>query len=1085
MFNKKTILMKKVFLFFAAVCCSLAITAETLNGTCGDNLTWSLDTETGALVISGTGVMTAYAAVADVPWSEHASGIQTISLPNGLTSIGDRAFMNCSLLQSIDIPATVSVIGRSAFNKCTSLQSAVIPEGVTTLYYVFGGCTSLQSVTLPSTLAVLDEYVFYNCSALQSITLPDNLASIKLYAFYGSGITSIDIPASVTTLGNYAFMNCKSLESVTIHAPIASFGSGVFRDCSALRSATLEGGADVESGMFSGCTALESVTLTEGAQTIKKSAFYGCTSLTTINFPASMDSIGYQAFYNCTSLKTVDFPASVRAIYDQAFRYCTALMSVNNPNGCMKIYEYAFMGCSSLTTISGVGNTGGRPFEGATALENVSFSSNATIIGGGAFETCSALKLITLPASIDSIGRDAFSGCNSLKRIKVLNPVPPRLAWRAIYNLPQLAHINVPDESVSAYQTAWSDHASIISGFSTGIIDEGTCGTNLTWTMYENGKLVITGSGFMASYANADEVPWAAYRELITEVEIGNLVNTINQYAFVSCPNLASFSIPVQSNYYQIIDGMLVAYSTTTSSFSALVRYPSAKAGTSLVLPAAIKSIGSYAFEGCANLTSITLHDAVTGFGYNAFENCANLASINLPANITQIQRGTFKNCAALASIVIPSTVEIIDQEAFYGCASLTTVNIPAGMQNIGNRVFTHCASMQAFTVEEGCVNFAAVDGALYYTEHSIIAYPMGKEAGFCTLPAYVMAIRESAFDGCTNVLGIYANPLNPPTVYDNAFRGLDKSIPVIVPEGKAADYQAAEGWSEFTNISSKMAPTVTAPTAIESLVYSGAAQALVNAGSVIGGTMQYSLDGANYSAALPEGINAGNYFVYYKVIGDATHTDMAPQHFNVAIAKANPIVTAPTAIEGLVYSGEAQVLINAGTTTGGTLTYTQYGTYQQQLPVGVNAGTYIINYRVQGDNNFNDSELGEVQVTIAKAPSTVVTAPTAVEGLTFDGQSHELFVQGEGVGGEMRYSFNGVDYTNSILTGTAVGNYTIYYKIFGDENHTDTEVQSITAVIAKAAPTYTAPTAVEGLVYAGYEQVLIAAGSAEGGSMQ
>ena len=1078
--------MKKVFLFFAAVCCSLAITAETLNGTCGDNLTWSLDTETGALVISGTGDMTAYAASSDVPWAEHASGIQTISLPAGLTSIGDRAFMNCSLLQSIDIPATVSVIGRSAFNKCTSLQSAVIPEGVTTLYYVFGGCTSLQSVTLPSTFAVLDEYVFYNCSALQSITLPDNLASIKTSAFSGSGITSIDIPASVTTLGNYAFMNCKSLESVTIHAPIASFGSGVFRDCSALRSAILEGGANVESNMFSGCTALESVTLTEGVQTIKQGAFYDCSSLTTINFPASVDSIGYQAFYNCTSLTTVDLPASVTAIYNQAFRGCTALTDVNNPNGCMKIYEYAFKDCSSLTAISGVGNTTGtRPFEGATALENVSFSSNATIIGAGAFSTCAALKLITLPASIDSIGRDAFSGCNSLKRIKVLNPVPPRLAWRAIYNLQQLAHINVPDESVEAYKAAWTDHASIISGFSTGIIDEGSCGTNMTWTMYENGKLVITGTGFMASYANADEVPWAAYRELITEVEIGNLVNTINQYAFVSCPNLASFSIPTISNYYQIIDGMLVAYSTTTSSFSALVRYPSAKAGASLDLPAAIKSIGSYAFEGCANLTSITLHEAVSGFGYNTFENCVNLASINLPATITEIPRAMFKNCAALASIEIPSTVEIIDQEAFYGCASLTTVNLPAGLQSLGNRVFTQCASMQAFTVEEGCDNFAAVDGALYYTEHSIIAYPMGKEAGFCTLPAYVRAIRESAFDGCTNVLGIYANPTTPPTVNANAFRGVDKSIPVIVPEGKAADYQAAEGWSEFTNISSKMAPVVTAPTAIEGLVYSGVAQTLVNAGSVVGGTMQYSVDGVNYSAALPEGINAGNYFVYYKVIGDATHTDMAPQHFNVAIAKADPVVTAPTAIEGLVYTGEAQVLINAGTTTGGTLTYTQYGTFQPQLPSGINAGTYIINYRVQGDNNFNDSEVGEVQVTIAKAQSTVELAPTAVAGLTFDGQSHELMLAGWGTGGEMRYSFDGVNFTNSILTGTAAETYTIYYKIFGDDNHEDTEMQSFTAVIAKAAPTYTAPTATEGLVYAGYEQVLIAAGGAEGGAMQ
>ena len=908
--------------------------AQTIvdNGTCGESLTWTLY-DNGSLVISGTGAMNNFTGGVPAGWNAHKADITSVVLPNGLTTIGNRAFTQCSGITAITIPNSVTNIGMFAFWGTSLATVNIAPE---------------------SQLQTIGDRAFLEC---------------QLTEFY--------IPATVTTIDEYAFGTNSSLTTVTF---------------------------------AEGCV---------------------------------LNSIG-----------------------DRAFAQCGLLATINNlPAGLTSIREGLFFRCY--------------------ALELSSLPEAVQSIGNNAFYSCNKLQSLDIPANVSSIGSYAFYSCAKLKSLTFRNPNPPTLGASAFQNSSQLAHLYVPEASVSAYQAAWTEHASKISAIPAAEIASGTCGTSMTWAMYDNGKLAISGTGFMTSYATAEEVPWNAYRDQITMVEIGNLVNTINQYAFVFCPNLASFSIPTTSNYYQIIDGMLVAYSTTTSSFSALVRYPSAKAGTSLVLPAAIKAIGSYAFEGCANLTSITLHENVSGFGYNAFENCANLASINLPEGITQISKGTFKNCAALASITIPSSVTFIDQEAFYGCAALTTVNIPAGMQNIGKRAFGQCSSVQAFTVEEGCVNFAAVDGALYYTEHSIIAYPMGKEAGFCTLPAYVMAIRESAFDGCTNVLGIYANPLNPPTVETNAFRGVDKSIPVIVPDGKAANYQAAEGWNEFTNISSKTAPTVTAPTAIEGLVYSGAAQTLVNAGSVVGGTMQYSLDGVNYSAALPTGINAGSYFVYYKVIGDATHTDMAPQHFNVVIAKANPIVTAPTAIAGLVYSGEAQVLINAGSTTGGTLTYTQYGTYQQQLPVGVNAGTYIINYRVQGDSNFNDSEVGEVQVTIAKAPSAVVTAPTAVEGLTFDGQSHELFVVGWGMGGEMRYSFNGADYTNAILTGTAAGSYTIYYKIFGDDNHADTEAQSITAVIAKTAPTYTAPTAAEGLVYAGYEQVLIAAGSAEGGSMQ
>jgi len=263
-------------------------------------------------------------------------------------------------------------------------------------------------------------------------------------------------------------------------------------------------------------------------------------------------------------------------------------------------------------------------------------------------------------------------------------------------------------------------------------------------------------------------------------------------------------------------------------------------------------------------------------------------------------------------------------------------------------------------------------------------------------------------------------------------------------------------GYSDTTPASiavtiAKAASSVTTAPAANELTYNGKDQELVTAGTVTGGTIQYSLDGTAYSAAVPTGKNVGSYTVYYKVAGDNNHNDTAAQTVSVSIAKAESSAETPTAKTDLVYTGSAQELVTAGTATGGELQYSLDGTdYSAAVPTATDAGDYTVYYKVAGDANHGDIAAEQINVSIAKADSSVTSAPTAKTGLTVTGSALALVNAGTAEGGEMQYSLDGVTYSADIPTATAAGTYTVYYKVIGDKNHTDTEAKTVTATIAQ-----------------------------------
>ena len=472
------------------------------SGTCGDHLTWTLDSE-GTLTISGEGEMEDF--YGNQPWNNLVENIKTVIIENGVTSIGANAFENCINLSSITFPDSVTNIGNWAFSNCSSLTSIEIPLSVTSIGdLAFEDCTNLEAINVDSgnTNYSSQDGVLFNIDKTHLICCPGGIAGVYT------------IPLSVTNIGWGAFFH----------------------------------------------SSLTNITIQPGVTSIEDYAFYGCSSLTEITIPSSVTSIG-----------------------DYAFELCISLTSITIPSGITSIGDYAFYECRSLTEI--------------TIPESV------TSVGNWAFYYCTSLTSITIPDSVTSIGDDVFEGCSDLTIY----------GYSGSYAEEYANENSIPFVAVDAARLE--------------IVDAGTCGDHLTWTLDSEGTLTISGEGEMED----DNHPWNNSIEKIKTVIIENGVTSIGDDAFYKCSSL-----------------------------------------TSIELPSSVTRIGDSALLGCSSLTSIELPSSVTSIGNYAFEDCRSLISITIPDSVMSIGNGAFYYCSSLTKITIPSSVTSIGAEAFEGCTDLT-----------------------------------------------------------------------------------------------------------------------------------------------------------------------------------------------------------------------------------------------------------------------------------------------------------------------------------------------------------------------------------------------------------------------------
>ncbi|MCD8054424.1 MAG: leucine-rich repeat protein [Lachnospiraceae bacterium] len=668
--------------------------AETVaSGTCGDDLTWVLDSN-GILTISGTGTMTGWVTgwsdlySSSTPW--HKQGYQTsivsIIINDGVTSIGNNAFYDCTSITSVTIPDSITSIGYNAFYGCTSLVDVYIPDSVTSIGdSAFDGCTNLTTITLSNNIVYIPARTFRNCTSLTSVIIPDSVTFIGGNAFRScTNLISVTIGNSVTSIDAAAFHDCTSLTSVIIPNSVTSIDSFMFYNCTSLASVVIGNGVtSIEKSTFYNCTSLTSVTIGNNVTSIGSSAFCGCTSLTRVIIPNSVTSIGESAFNRCSSLTSVTIGDSVTSIGGAAFGACTSLTSVDIPDSVTSLGNGVFTACENLTNVS-IGNgvtSMVYTFNKCESLTSVTIGNGVTSIGASAFYDCTSLSSLTIPDSVTSIGEYAFYNCSSLTNITIPGSVTS-IGNCAFFLCESLASLTTKSGVTSIGSNAFG------------------CCTNLT------------------------------------SVTIPDSVTSIEDAAFDYCTSLADITVDEENTAYCSLDGVLFNKAETK-----LILYPEKKAGA-YAIPSSVTTIGNFAFTYCTSLTNVTIPDSVTSIGSYAFFNCTSLTSIIIPDDVTFIGDSAFEDCSGLTSIIIPDGVTSIG--AFSGCTSLTSVTFGSGATSIDNFAFYRCTSLTSVTIPANVTSIGNY------------AFCRCTNLTNVTIPNNVTSIGDSAFGTCTSLINVY-----------------------------------------------------------------------------------------------------------------------------------------------------------------------------------------------------------------------------------------------------------------------------------------------------------------------------------------
>lgn len=496
------------------------------------------------------------------------SALESISLPSTLTSIGDSCFVWCDQLKSISIPDSVTSFGSSLFAECSSMTVCKLPSGLKTLpSRTFGNCTGLTTLTLPSTLTTISAYAFEG-AAIDALVLPDSVTTLEANALYWFSVknltlsanlttipaqamrncyslTSLVIPEGVTSIGDQAFMSCSALTSLSLPSTLTSIGTGVFTDCYNLTSVTIapendafavSNGAlvNIKTGelmlLLTGLAEDGSYTVGSGVTKIGANAFSYSSDLTSIVIPEGVTTIGDSAFLWCENLTSVSLPASVTSIAENAFGYCPLLETITIAEGNTHYSVTDNMLVSADMTLL-------VPMGGLTAT-SYTVPEGIVRIGDYAFYHARQLTSITLPSTLRSIGSYAFGYTFALQSI------------------------TLPEGLTSIDSRAFTD-------------------TGLTSLTMPN---TVTSLGSYAFYSSD-----------LTSITLSSNLTAIPERAFWSTPLEA------------------------------------------ITLPDSVQSTGTYSFGYCQQLTSVTIGSGLTTIDFGSFAYCSSLCEIYIPATVTTI----------------------------------------------------------------------------------------------------------------------------------------------------------------------------------------------------------------------------------------------------------------------------------------------------------------------------------------------------------------------------------------------------------------------------------------------------------------
>lgn len=671
--------------------------------------------------------------------------LNSLTLPEGLTSIGDFAFYNCQALQNFTIPSTVSYLG-TRFLEGTTVKNIGLQENNTYFTSLEGviytsdltelviASSSVANAVIPNSVTSIRTYAFNNNGNLTNITVSNSLTTIGAFAFNGNTkLRAIELPETLTSIGQNAFASCYEITTITIPAGVQFIGSGAFSSMS--RLSELRYFATQANDFSQYNTPFNSMgsSLPSGTQVLilvganvtylPNYTFDGLTKVTQVQFEenSTLVKIGNYAMRGMTGLSSLQLPASVEEIGSYAFDGSSNLISINIPKNLKTISTYAYARLTRLKEL----------IMQADSMNSIATNAEVFTSVGSA---STGVKL-SIQNNVQTIPNYFFYGNNSsyvapkVTEIEFQeNGVDLEIGVQALRGLTLLQAISIPLH-VTVIKSAAFENCSML-------------------TIYVS--------------ASAQPAAWASNW------------NSSNRPVIYNAGVIGTFE-----NTFQ--------YSIDNAEVTITALIP--RDLTELTIPSEIRGY------------------AVTKLANSVFSGLSTLVTVNLPNTLVEIGERAFKDCTNLENIVLPDSLRIIKQYAFQGVSKIRTFTIPAGVTTIGTYAFSNMSNLEEIYYYPTIVNdfttssnvFTGVGSSVHSMYH--VTFYVG--ATVKNIPNYFLynnsritriifeengileTIGISSFHLANKITEMSLFPGTLQTIGNNAFNSVSSLVsPLIFPEG-------------------------------------------------------------------------------------------------------------------------------------------------------------------------------------------------------------------------------------------------------------------------------------------------------------
>lgn len=716
-----------------------------------------------------------------------------LSLPNYITKIDRRAFLNAGFTSLIVAEDSVTDYDPAAFEGCINISDATVTTAVIPVlskdglknvkiigdgelrYGDFRGAELLEKADISFRISKIEGGVFVDCGNLSSLSITSAPADSVYYsaanciieratrtlvlgckdslipqsgivvdisskAFAGCiGMTELFIPESVETVAEDSFEGCVNIGN----AVLPSYAAGLI-PFDSLKDVEIISGETIEGEVFANAPALEIVGLSDKVKSIGNKAFYNVKSLKEISLGAALTLIGEYAFAECSALSTVNGGDAVSEIGEWAFRNTTWFTGIKSGEFLTLgnvLVRYAADASGKLTGPfpEGITTIGSHAFEERTSqtyrLKELIIPEGITRIDAYAFENCAQLGKLTIPLSLTTFGESAFGNFKAMTEL----------------TLPAHAVNEIPKDIDSLRQVTINGETEIPSGAfaSAGSLE----------ILHISDGITEIGSGAFVSCTS------------LLKVYIPSSVSIFSENAFNGCDNISEATMPIAAIGVISLNGLteLELNGGTTVPEGA---FAGARKLESANISDSVTQMGSSAFAGCSSLKELSLpfigknaavptvfgEETVLGYvfgvenfdgGIKAEQLCEKRNSIlpignpfrkfncYVPQSFKKvtvrggnINFGAFSGFTELCEVVLPEGIQEIPDYTFYNCKNLETSNL-TGVTNIGKYAFYGCEALNEVNLEsvQAIDNWAFAHTGLGETEISNVTERIGDSA--------------------------------------------------------------------------------------------------------------------------------------------------------------------------------------------------------------------------------------------------------------------------------------------------------------------------------------------------------------------